>query len=453
MTAPRLTALGGAREVGANAFLLEIDSRRLLLDAGTHPRHSGLASLPRLAALPDLDAIFITHAHLDHVGALPIVARAHPRARIYWSRSTEAAALRQLHATVSVMRRKLEEGKGGEVLFEHDLVDELLWKTWPLEPEQTLRLDGTSGVEVTAFSTGHLLGGTGVVVAGAAGRVAYTGDFCGHARELQDGLEAPDLPIDTLIVEGTYGATPGYRGSDYPLEVERFARDVAAILAGGGSVLIPVFALGRTQEMLALIKRLRGQGAIPRTPLYTSGLGRTFSEIHDRQRQDPWLHRFRWRFEPAAEVLESWHLDELDRLLREPSIYLLTSGMMIENTMSARLAERLVPDPRHAVFFVGYVDPEELGQRVLAARPGDWVEFHRGLPMTRVATPHIRRYYFSAHADREEILDLCRRWNPRHVVFVHGDPDALAWLASEVESRSGGRQRATIPEIGRTIDL
>lgn len=453
MNAPRLTPLGGAREVGANAFLLEMEGRRLLLDAGTHPRHSGLASLPRLSALPELDAIFITHAHLDHVGALPIVARAHPRARIYWSRSTEAAAIRQLHATVSVMRRQLEEGKGAGVLYEHDLVDEILWKTWSLDPEQSIRLDGAAALSATAFSTGHLLGGTGLVLSGPSGRVAYTGDFCGHGRELQDGLKEPDLPIDTLIVEGTYGATASYRGEDYPVEVERFARDVSAILAAGGSVLLPVFALGRTQEMLALLKRLRGQGAIPRTPLFTSGLGRTFSEIHDRQRHDPWLRRFRWRFEPSAEVLESWHLTELDRLLREPSIFLLTSGMMIENTMSARLAERLVGDPRHAVFFVGYVDPEELGHRVLAARPGDWVEFRRGQPMTQVRTPHIRRYYFSAHADREEILDLCRRWNPRHVVFVHGDPAALEWLGEALTERSGGRQKVSIPEIGRTLEL
>lgn len=446
--------LGGGQEVGANAFLLELDGARCLLDAGTHPRHNGLAALPRLSGLPELDAIFVTHAHLDHVGALPIVARAHPRARVYWSRSTEAASIRQLHATVTVMRRQLEEGKpGAAVLYEHDLVDELLWKTHYLEPDETLDLDLGAGVSATGFHTGHLLGGCGFALQGSSGRIAYTGDFCGHERELQEGMARPDVEIDTLIVEGTYGATPIYHGAEYPREVERFATDVAAVLARGGSVLIPTFALGRTQEMLALLKRLRGQGALPRTPLFVSGLGRTFSEIHDRQRRDPWLKKFRWKFEASADVLESWHLADPQKLFAEPSIFLLTSGMMIENTMSARMAEKMVADPRHAVFFVGYVDPEELGHRVLNAKVGEWLEFQRGKPMTQVKTPDIRRYYFSAHSDREEILALVKAWDPRHVVLVHGEPPALEWLAGEIGERSKGRRRVSIPTVGSVLEL
>lgn len=352
------------------------------------------------------------------------------------------------------MRRQLEEGRpGAAVLFEHDLVDELLWKSVYLEPGGSEELDTSAPVMASAFHTGHLLGACGFLIEAPSGGLAYTGDFCGHGRELHEGMVRPPVAIDTLIVEGTYGATAAYQGADYPREVERFAADVEAVLARGGSVLIPTFALGRTQEMLALIKRLCGQRRLPRTPLYVSGLGRTFSEIHDRQRRDPWLRRFRWKFEASAEVLENGHLADPARLLRDPAIYLLTSGMMIEGTLSARMAELMVRDPRHAIFFVGYVDPSELGHRVLHAGAGDWLEFRRAAPMTQVQTRNIRRYYFSAHADREEILELIDDWDPKHVVLVHGDEPALEWLKQQILERSGGGRRVSVPQVGSRIAL
>ena len=154
-----LSVLGGGSEIGANSYLLEAGKSSFLLDAGSHPRRSGPESLPPLARIPDLDGIFITHGHMDHVGALPVVSRRHPRARIHWSRSSEAVVLRQLHAAVTVMKREMEEGvPGASLLFDHDDVGEMKWKSFPLDPGEVRKLDARIPLRVRPFHAGHLLG-------------------------------------------------------------------------------------------------------------------------------------------------------------------------------------------------------------------------------------------------------------------------------------------------------
>lgn len=432
----RVSVLGGGLEVGANAFLLEVDGARLLLDAGLHPRRTGVESLPRFDDVEDVDAILVTHGHLDHVGALPVACRHFPRAQVHWTRSTEAVSLRQLRATLSVMRKEIAEGvAGASMLFRGDELEELPWRSAVLEVERRRRISAGGRPRVSAFHVGHLLGAAGFLVEGREARVVYTGDFCLHARELQPGLDGAPPTADVLIVEGTYGATPEYDASGYEREVARFAADVSRVMGRGGSVLIPSFALGRTQEMLAMLRRLMARRHIPRAPIYISGLGRAMNEVHDRCRFDPGLFPRRWKLGDAARVMEHEDLGRLPQILQIPSLFVVTSGMMIENTLSARLAERMVGDPRHAVYFVGYCDPAELGHRVLRARPGDWVEFRRARPMTQVMTGDIGRYYFSAHADRRQILELVEAVDPTFVVLVHGEPAALEWLAGQIEPR------------------
>jgi Cft2 family RNA processing exonuclease len=302
---------------------------------------------------------------------------------------------------------------------------------------------------VTPFPSGHVLGGQGFVIESASGRIVYSGDVCGHARELQSGMAPPALKADVLVLEGTYGATAEYSGYRYEDEVARFASDVEVVLRRGGSALVPAFALGRTQEIVAMLRRLMGQGRLPRVPVRTSGLGRAMSEVHDRCADDPSMRPRKWRLARWPRVLEAVDMLDWRRVLAKPSIHVLTSGMMTAGTSSALAAEAMIGDERHGIFFVGWTDPAELGHRVRHAPLGEWIEFRRGKPMTQRRTDRVDRYWFSGHADRKRLLDLVEHFDPAHVVLVHGEPAALDWLARNISPR----RRVHCPATGESLSF
>ncbi len=251
-----------------------------------------------------------------------------------------------------------------------------------------------------------------------------------------------------MILECTYANDPVPRSQNRKEEVENFAREAARILAAGGCVLIPAFALGKTQELLFLIHRLIEDGRIPPVPLYLSGLGKSITEIYqDHQRY----------LRPEAAVLSFdlfsvlGFLDDLSiaDLLKKPAIIVATNGMMVENTPSARIARFMAGDERHGIFFSGYLDPDTLGYRVFHARPGDRLVFATEEEPVEIANPNIRRFYLSSHADRYEILDFARRLRPEIIVLVHGEKEGMDFMQREL----GGEAQIFFGERGKGISL
>jgi Cft2 family RNA processing exonuclease len=456
------TVLGGGQEIGANSYLLSLSGVPLLLDAGLHPKKFGMDSLPDYDRIErELEAIFITHAHLDHVGSLPIINHRHPQAPIFATLPTKEIALRMLHNTVTVMNIFREE-KG---LMEYPFFDHE--DLWPLGGEilgldykiarsssapgkqiysEQLHLRG--GIQARFLPAGHVLGAAGVLFRQGKRFLYYTGDISLQAQVLIPGAILPEVKVDTLILECTYGNDPAYHSRNRHQEVESFAREAAAILSAGGCVLIPAFALGKTQELLCIIYQLMRNGKIPSVPLFISGLGKSITEIYQDHRR---------YLRPQASVL-SFDLfsvlgtvDDLSiqSLLQEPCIIVATNGMMVENTPSARIARWMVQDERHGIFFCGYVDPDTLGYRVFHAGVGDEIPFTpEGEPVT-IKNPHIRRFYLSSHADRYELLEVARRIRPRTVVLLHGEKEGIEHMKGKLE----GEFQVLIGERGKTIEL
>jgi Cft2 family RNA processing exonuclease len=456
------TVLGGGQEIGANSYLLSLSGVPLLLDAGLHPKKYGFESLPDYDGIErELEAIFITHAHLDHVGSLPVINHRHPQAPIFATLPTKDIALRMLHNTVTVMNIFREEkGLVEYPFFDHE-------DLWPLEGEilgldykiarsssaprkqicsEQLHLRG--GIQARFLPAGHVLGAAGVLFRQGGRFLYYTGDISLQAQVLIPGAILPDVKVDTLILECTYGNDPAYHSRNRQQEVDSFAREAASILASGGCVLIPAFALGKTQELLCVIYQLMRNGKIPSVPLYISGLGKSITEIYQDHRR---------YLRPQASVLSFdlfsvlGYLDDLSiqSLLQDPCIIVATNGMMVENTPSARIARWMVQDERHGIFFCGYIDPDTLGYRVFHARVGDEIPFSaEGKPVT-IKNPHIRRFYLSSHADRYELLEVARRIRPRTVVLLHGEKEGIEYMKEELE----GEFQVLIGERGKTIEL
>ncbi len=456
------TVLGGGEEIGANAYLLEIDGLSFLLDAGIHPKKYGRESLPDYEGISaELEAIFISHAHLDHVGSLPLISRQHPQASIFATIPTKDIALRMLHNTVTVMNIFREEkGYLEYPFFEHE-------DLWPLEREiiglqfsppafsslarnrrhgERLRL--RNNIRAHFIPSGHVLGAAGLSIRQGRRELYYTGDISLKDQALIAGGEIPEDPIDTLILECTYANDPGYYSQTRSQQVAQFAREAEFILSAGGCILIPAFALGKTQELISIIHSLMRQGRIPSVPLYISGLGKSITEIYQEHRR---------YLRPSTSPLDfelfsvlGW-LDDLavEALLKKPCMIVATNGMMVENTPSARIGRFLVQEERHAIFFCGYIDPDTLGYRVFHAQPGEELIFSSESDPVAVMTPNIRRFYLSSHADRYELLELARKLHPRNIILVHGEKEGLEFMQEEF----GGETLVFKGEKGKKIKL
>jgi cleavage and polyadenylation specificity factor subunit 3 len=183
--------------------------------------------------------------------------------------------------------------------------------------------------------------------------------------------------------------------------------------------------------------------------VYASGLGRAIYEIYDRfvdhLRPDVELSPLS-QFHRIGDV---WNPEVVQRLLSQPSIIVATSGMMLENTPSAMIAQELVRHEHHAVFFTGYLDPDTLGYKLRTAQKGDVLVFRIGGEPVEVQLENIQWFHFSAHAPRSVLQNVIRQVSPRNVIFVHGDPDAIAWMR---ENCSDGCA-SFAPSIGETIEL
>ncbi len=236
-------------------------------------------------------------------------------------------------------------------------------------------------------------------------------------------------------MECTYANDPAYHSQNRAQEIERFAVEAARILSGGGCVLIPAFALGKTQELLIIIHRLMTEGKIPPVPLYISGLGKSITEIY---------LNFPLYLRPEASTLSFdlfsvlGFLDDLSisALLKDPCLIVATNGMMVEKTPSARLARFMVREERHGIFFCGYIDPDTLGYRVFHAQPGDGISFLPEEGPVQIVNPNIKRFYLSSHADRHELLVIARRLHPRLIVLVHGMKEGMEFLREELGQES-----------------
>lgn len=429
----KFTNLTRAEEIGANCYLLETDRARVLLDAGMHPREVGSLSTPDFSLLGGrgFDAMVLTHAHQDHVGCLPLAARQAPHAPVFMTEATAGLSEVMLHNSVSVMMRQREELGSPELpLFSHREIDNAMdgWEVVRLSEPFELG----HGVTGEFFDAGHILGSTGLLVRAEGKRVFYTGDVNFEDQTLMRGAKFPADNIDVLVMETTRGDSPAPEGMTRKSEEARFIRTLQGALDAGGPVLIPVFALGKTQELLALLYESKKSGALRGGfGLYVGGLSAKITAVTDRLRGSaPRRHGDLKLAECLPmEVVGGRDIAQLPVLPR--TVYAISSGMMTENTLSNVLAPKILENPAAHCMFVGYSDPKSPAGRLRAGKEGDEVLLDpRRRPVRRRC--RLDEFTLSAHATRDGLLDYVKRVHPKKLILVHGDPPAVAWFAREV---------------------
>jgi Cft2 family RNA processing exonuclease len=456
------TNLTRANEIGANCYLLDFDGDgRVIVDVGMHPRAEGLDATPNmgLAKFDTIDAIFVSHAHHDHIGALPVLMRDQPHARVFMSEPTYFLGEPLLHNSVEIMlKQRTEKGIAEFPLFTHKELDaqSRVWQAVGLERPWTL--DGSpqdeknqDPVSFTFHDAGHILGSVGIAFNHKGRTIFYTGDVNFQDQTLMRAASFPETNIDTLIIETTRGANPRKEGFTRTGEIARLAESIRTTFERGGAVMIPVFAMGKTQEALASLHLLQRRGEIPHCPIYIGGLGRSFTQVYDRlAARTPRAHA-------NLHLLEDVRPQIMDgRIAREIKpkrghIYLISSGMMTENTLSNLLAQKFLSEPRHSIFFIGYCDPESPAGKLLATAPHGTVTLH---PATGEQTVQcsLDRFDLTAHAQREDLLHYILTVDPRVCVLIHGDQPALEWFQQEL-AQQRPKMQVIIPPAGETLKI
>ena len=437
--------------IGANSYLLETRNARLVLDAGMHPKHEGMEAVPHFEFLEDgtVDSVIITHSHLDHVGTLPVLLRDQPQAKVFLTPETAELASAMLHNSVNVMQAKrIEHGIVDYPLFDHRELDDITSEFEARGIEWPFDLDREGTMRATFHDAGHILGSVGVTIEAAGKRVMYTGDVNFEHSTIQKGALFPEEPVDGLIVETTRGEHARAPGYERAAEEDAFASAIRGVLERKGSVLVPVFAMGKTQEVLAMLHRFKTEGLIPRhTPVYIGGLSTKMTHIYDRYSEVSRRHL------PGFRFLKDMEIESGNKKRKGPipfvagCIYALSSGMMSENTVSNVFARQgVLENKRHGLFFVGYADPETPGGRIRQAQPGDSVLLDPAHPPVKLRC-ETRVFDFSGHSTREAIADYIVRVRPKKVFLVHGDDGAVEWFRAEIQRRLPDTQ-AIVPLPG-----
>ena len=459
---PTLEFLGAAGTVTGSMHLVRANGRRILLDCGLFQGQKDLRIRNWGERVPNprtIDAVVLSHVHVDHSGYLPLLARQGFRGPIFCTSGTadllqvvlpDAAHLQEEEAE-RANRRGYTKHRPALPLYTGDDAQAALRLVQPREYDVPFPVVG--GVSALLRRAGHILGSATVqldITGAQAARLVYTGDLGRYDRPILRDPE-PVPAADVLVLESTYGDRTHATGAAD--ELARIIRDTAR---QGGTLLIPAFAVDRTQELLWMLHRLEQANAIPTLPVYCdSPMAIEVSEAYRRHPED-------YDTELAAALraggtplgTRMLHLarspEDSRRIndVRGPVIIISASGMATGGRILHHMAQRL-PDPRTTVLLVGF---QAAGTRGRALQDGakEVRIFGAAVP---VRAKVVEITALSAHADRDETL----RWlsgfqtPPRVTYLVHGEPNASLALAEAIRARYGWKVEVAV--AGETVSL
>ena len=460
----RIQFWGGVGTVTGSKYLVESGGRQVLVDCGLF---QGLKELrernwrrppfePR-----SLDAVALTHAHIDHVGYLPRLVAEGYQGPVYATRGTaeliglllpDSARIQEEDAEYANRKGFSKHRPALPLYTERDARAALKLVRRVDYGETTELCPGLTGRFAIA---GHLLGSSLVLIEFGAGeekrRVLFSGDLGRYDRPiLRD--PAPPPACDYLLIESTYGDRE-HPPVDHKRDLARIINEAAG---RGSTVLIPAFAVGRTQELLYLIRELEDEGAIPSLPVTVdSPMANAATRIYNAQRVEhdeeyasilaEHRHPLRPRSLTAAATREE------SRALNEAPgarVIISASGMMTGGRVLHH-ARRLLPDPQAVIVFVGFQAAGTRGRRIIDGERE--IRLLGGTVPVRARVEQISG--FSGHADWREIL----RWlealpaTPRRTFITHGEPEAAAALAGRIRERFGWE--VSVPDYGDEFEL
>ena len=435
----RVTSMGGFKEVGRSCMLLQTPNSRVLLDCGVNvaaPDDKGsypFLNVPEFS-IDELDAVIISHAHLDHCGFLPYLYHYGYEGPVFCTTPT-----RDLMTLLQLDYIDIAHREDSPLPFNVKHVQKSIKHTITLDYGEVT--DISPDIRLTFHNAGHILGSamSHMHIGDGQHNLVYTGDFKYERSRLLEPATNRFPRAETIIMESTYGGHEDVQPSRNSAEKEMM-KTIYKTLKRGGKVMVPVFAVGRAQELMVVLEEYMRHGMIDEVPIYIDGMIWEATAIHtarpeylSKDLRDQIFHMGRNPF-----ISDAFHkvqnVDQrIDLVEGEPSIILSTSGMLTGGN-SVEYFKWLCEDERNTLIFVGYQSEGSLGRRVQKGWKEVPLQDDGKTKVFNVKMEIKTINGFSGHSNRRQLMDYVKRLNPRpeKVITCHGDPYKVVDLASSI---------------------
>jgi uncharacterized protein len=452
-----LFCLGGVKQVGRSCFIVMTPESRVMLDCGINPAESEpLNAFPRLDwfnfNFNELDAVVISHAHIDHQGFLPTLFKYGYRGPVYCTEPT--LPLMTLLQMDSV---KIAKSNGTYLPYEVRDIYEVIKHciTIPYGKPTDISPD----ITITLNNAGHIMGSATVHLnISGAHNILYSGDYKYAKTQLLDGALSIYPRVETLITESTYGNSTDVMPEQY-IVYRTFTDNINRTLTGGGKVLIPVPAVGRAQEIMLVLDKEMREGRLMESPIYIEGMISEASAVHMsyahylgydvRKSVSQGMNPFRSEYFTVVNGPNN-RTDVLND--ESPSIIMATSGML-EGGPSVEYFKEIAQSDNNRIMFVSYQINGTLGRRVLDGTMNEvsMLDKNGKLKVIPVRCETNRIDGFSGHSDFNQILSFVSRVRPKRVLVNHGERSKSESIASAVHYRH--KLRSSVPDNREIVRL
>jgi KH/beta-lactamase-domain protein len=452
-----LFCLGGVKQVGRSCFIVMTSESKVMLDCGINPAEpESLSAFPRLDCFnfnfDELDAVIISHAHIDHQGFLPTLFKYGFNGPVYCTEPT--LPLMTLLQMDSV---KIAKSNGTYLPFEvrdvHEVIKHCI--TIPYGKPTDISPD----ITITLNNAGHIMGSATVHLnISGVHNILYSGDYKYAKTQLLDGTLSIYPRVETLITESTYGNSTDVM-PEQAVVYRTFTDNINRTLTGGGKVLIPVPAVGRAQEIMLVLDKEMREGRLMESPIYIEGMISEASAVHMsyahylgydvRKSVSQGINPFQSEYFTVV----NGPANRADVLNEEaPSIIMATSGML-EGGPSVEYFKEIAPSDRNRIIFVSYQINGTLGRRVLdgTMNEASMLDKNGKLKVIPVRCETKRIDGFSGHSDFNQIMNFVSRVKPKRVLVNHGEKSKSESIASAVHYRY--KIRSSVPDNREIVRL
>jgi uncharacterized protein len=452
-----LFCLGGVKQVGRSCFIVVTPESKVMLDCGINPGEAlGLNAYPRLEwfnfNLDDLDAVIISHAHIDHQGFLPALFKYGYNGPVYCTEPT--LPLMNLLQMDSV---KIAKNNGTYLPYETRDVNEVIKHCITLPYGKPT--DISPDITITLNNAGHIMGSatTHINISGAH-NILYSGDYKYAKTQLLDSASSTYPRVETLITESTYGNSSDIM-PDQSVVYRTFTDSINKTLTEGGKVLIPLPAVGRAQEIMLVIDKEMREGRLIESPIYIEGMISEASAIHMsyahylgsdvRKSVSQGINPFQSEY---FTIINGY--GKRDEVFNDenPSIIMATSGML-EGGPSVEYFKEIAPSSKNKIMFVSYQINGTLGRRVLDGTMTEVsiLDKNGKVKVVPVRCQTQKIDGFSGHSDFNQILNFVSRIRPKRVFVNHGEKSKSENVASTIYSKL--KIRSSVPDNREIVRL